>query len=111
MEHGSIKNDLYDLGIKDIFTDAANFRGISETTNLVVDDVIHKTHIEVEEKGTKAAAVTAITFKNTSMPSGEKEIININFDRPFVYIIKDVKYDNIWFFGVVYEPTNWEENN
>lgn len=109
-KYSKIKNDLIDLGMKDIFTGSANLKGISESVSLYVDDVVHKTHIEVEEKGTKAAAVTAITFKNTALVD-DKEVINIDFDRPFVYIIKDVKYDNIWFFGVVYEPTKWEENN
>jgi len=34
----------------------------------------------------------------------EKEVINIVFDRPFLYIIKDKNSDNIWFFGTVYNP-------
>ena len=109
-KYEKIKEDLYDLGIKDIFSNNSNLKGISEQADLAVDEVVHKTHIEVSEKGTKAAAVTAITFKNTAVAHDEHEIINIDFDRPFVYIIKDVKYDNIWFFGVVYEPMKWEDN-
>ncbi len=110
-EYQRIKSDLADLGMKDIFGPAANFKGISENLDLYVDEVIHKTHIEVEEKGTKAAAVTAITFKNAAVSMNDPEIINIDFDKPFIYIIKDVKYNNIWFFGVVYEPMKWENNN
>ena len=104
------KNDLVALGLKSLFTSAANFKGISQNLNLFVSDAIHKTHIEVSEEGTKAAAVTAFTFKNSSMPSDDLEVIDINFDKPFIYIIKDRKYNNIWFFGTVYEPMKWEDN-
>ena len=105
-----LKKDLIELGMGSAFDERANLSKISKEMHLLVDDVIHKTHVEVAEEGTKAAAVTAITFKNTAVSHDEKEIINIDFDRPFVYIIKDVKYDNIWFFGVVYEPMKWEDN-
>ena len=111
-KYENIKKDLYDLGIKDVFGTDSNLKGISDELNLYVDEVVHKTHIEVEEKGTKAAAVTAITVKNFSAAvDKDHEVINIDFDKPFVYIIRDRKYKNIWFFGVVYEPMKWENNN
>ena len=51
--------------------------------------VTHKTKIEVTERGTKAAAVTAVIMANgTGMPLPKKEIY-INLDRPFVYMIVD----------------------
>ena len=109
-KYENIKKDLYDLGIKDVFGLDSNLKGISENLYLYVDEVVHKTHIEVEEKGTKAAAVTAITVKNFAAVAEEHEVIDINFDKPFVYIIRDRKYKNIWFFGVVYEPMKWEDN-
>ena len=39
-----------------------------------------------------------------------KTTIQIEFNKPFIYIIKDKNSDNIWFFGTVYEPLKWEEN-
>ena len=78
--------------------------------HLFVDEAIHKTHVEVSEKGTKAAAVTAFTTKEFSAAIEDKEVINISFDKPFLYVIKDKRYKNIWFFGVVYEPMKWEDN-
>ncbi len=106
-----IKSDLFDLGVRSVFLPTlSQLNKISDTYNLYADEVVHKTHIEVSEQGTKAAAVTAITFKNTALIMDEKEIINIKFNKPFIYIIKDKQYDNIWFFGVVYKPMKWEDN-
>ncbi len=100
------KNDLIRLGIIDAFNkNNADFKKmINDTSNLslYVNEAVHKAHIEFTEYGTKAAAVTYFgMFKATAMPT-EKEIINIVFDRPFLYIIKDKNSDNIWFFGTVY---------
>ena len=75
--------------------------------NLYVGEAIHKTHIDLNEKGTKAAAITYFgMFKNTSIII-EKENIEIEFNRPFIYIIKDSKTNEMLFFGVVYEPNKW----
>ena len=106
----NFKNDLISLGMESAFNEKANFSNISETVGMYVDQAIHKTHIEVSEKGTKAAAVTAITTKEFSAAIDNSEVININYDKPFIYIIKDSRYKNIWFFGVVYEPMKWEDN-
>ena len=40
-----------------------------------------------------------------------KKVINIEFDKPFIYIIKEKNSNNIWFFGTVYEPMKAEDND
>ena len=40
----------------------------------------------------------------------EKEIINIKYDKPFIYLIKDSDNDTIWFVGSVYKPNLWEND-
>ena len=54
--------------------------------NIYISRVVHKTHIEVDESGTRAAAVTAVEISPTSIPVDEKSVI---LDRPFVYAIVD----------------------
>ena len=91
------------LGAKDAFDpDHANFKGIAEThpKNIYISRVIHKTHIEVDSKGTKAAAATGITLEeNAAMPAEQpKEVI---CDRPYVYAIVDTLTMNPIFIGTV----------
>ena len=106
-DYKKFKNDLISLGIKDAFNeDLANFKGIIKDDvdyNLYISQAIHKSTIDLNENGTKAAAITYFGFsKNSAMPI-EKEKIYIKFNKPFLYLIKDKKSDNIWFFGTVYE--------
>ena len=108
----AFKGDLIELGIKDAFNSInASFKNIADK-ELYVSDAIHKSHIELSENGTKAAAVTIFMMRDSAMiREDEKEIINIKFDKPFIYIIKDKESNNIWFFGTVYEPMKFENNS
>ena len=89
----SMVSTLENMGMQTAFTDFADFSGISDleagSPSIKIDDVIHKTHIEVDENGTKAAAVTAIIAKESAAYPTE-EIIEIHLTRPFVYAIVDV---------------------
>ena len=87
----SFKNDLIKLGITDVFDDQkSNLKNIIKDNvnyNVYVSDAIHKTHIELNENGTKASAITYFGVYANSI-SLEKEKINISFDKPFLYIIQ-----------------------
>ncbi len=89
-----LKDILIDIGMGDAFDDKlADFSKINDLTvegsaPLYIGDVLHKTKIEVTEKGTKAAAVTAVLMmKATAFEP--KRIIHIDLNRPFVYMIVD----------------------
>ena len=107
------------MGITDVFDkEKANLTGIMtlenihkiDATNLYVATAIHKTYIDLNEKGTKAAAVTyfGIDKANSAYEPEKPEIIEINFDKPFAYMIRDVKTKEVLFFGVVQEPNVWK---
>jgi serine protease inhibitor len=66
-----------------------NDLSVENADPLYIDDVAHKTRIEVTEKGTKAAAVTAVMMAAGSAMPIEKKKINIYLDKPFVYMIVD----------------------
>ena len=87
----SLKDVLCAMGMSNAFDgSSANFTKMSESVNgiIYIDDVLHKTKIEVTEKGTKAAAVTAVMMvQNAAKP--QKEKVFIELDRPFVYMIVD----------------------
>ena len=105
----SLKNDLYTMGIKTAFSPAADFSKIASSP-LQVDDVLHKATIKCTEKGVKAAAATVIIMKDNSaiMDPMEKTTKYLNFNKPFMFIIRDVNTEEIWFVGTVYEPILWK---
>ena len=105
-DYEDFKNDLKEMGIIDAFDEnIADFHNIindNTNYNLYVSEAIHKSVIELNENGTKAATITYFGMSKNSMMPKEKEVINIKFNKPFLYIIKDKNNDNIWFFGTVY---------
>ncbi len=103
---------LSNLGIKDAFdsTNADFTKMVSKEKrfgNIYVGEAIHKTHIELNEKGTKAAAVTYFGMYDNALAQKETKTIEITFDKPFAYIIRDKKTNELLFFGTVYEPNKW----
>ena len=103
---------LQSLGIKDAFDENnANLSGMLSNNinaNLYVSKAVHKTHIELNESGTKASAVTYLQIdENASINEDNTKIINIEFNKPFIYIIKEKDSNNIWFIGAVYNPEEW----
>ena len=81
-----------------------------ENYNVYVGEAIHKTHIDLNEKGTKAAAITYFgMFKNSAMIEEEKyDTIDIKFNKPFIYMIREINTKEILFFGTVYESNIWK---
>ncbi len=65
-----------------------------------VDKVIHKTYVKVDEKGTKAAAVTAVEVSKSAAPPAS-EIYEVHLDRPFVYMILDTRTGVPVFMGAL----------
>lgn len=63
-----------------------------------ISSVIHKTHIDVDEAGTKAAAVTVVEVSNDCVPL---PVEIITFDRPFVYFIIDTETNIPVFMGTL----------
>ena len=94
-----LKDILSDMGIRDAFMSGSadlSRLGESDMGNLYVSSVLHKTFIEVNESGTKAGAVTSITVEAESAPND-----SVILDRPFVYMIVDMKNDLPLFIGNV----------
>ncbi len=102
IEYGAkeLKEPLAALGMKDIFSDRANLSGIRE--GICVSSVLHQGKIEVNEKGSEAAAATIVEVRETAMPiiNDPKEFIA---DRPFVFIIEDEESGTILFMGKLEE--------
>lgn len=67
----------------------ADFSGMATSPfgNIYIDEVYHNTRISLTEKGTKAGAATVVTMKaeGALVISDKTEIIELNFNRPFIY--------------------------
>ncbi|MBL7966349.1 MAG: serpin family protein [Prolixibacteraceae bacterium] len=97
----SLVDELSALGMTDAFNDAkANLTGISDAAKLVISEVIHKSNIKVDERGTEAAAVTGITVGVTSVGPDN----SFRVDRPFVFAIREKDSNAILFIGKVLDP-------
>ena len=96
----SLKPILENLGLKRVFGNKAQLRGISDEP-LFVSDILQKTYMNVDEMGTEAAAVTALRIGLTSMRPPKNE--TITFDRPFIYAIIDSN-NEVLFAGKVGNP-------
>ena len=99
---GSLADTLTEMGLSGAFdVSAADFTAMGNSDNgpLFIGDVIHKTVLKVNEKGTEAAAVTAVVMnEGAAMPTN---LIELCFDRPFVCGIIDIENGAPLFLGTV----------
>ena len=108
--------DLKKLGINDVFdSDKSDLSHISDTKGLYVNDAIHKANIEFTQDGIKASAATFIGGRGAGGAFDYKydvpvEKIDLTFDRPYMFIIRDKQSGEVWFAGTVYEPSPWSED-
>ncbi len=99
-----LKDALSAAGLQEIFdVSKADFSGISEM-ELFVSEIIQKTKLELDENGTRAAAVTAILMDTGGGMPDPKEQKTVRLDRPFAFMIYDPAEDQILFVGKVTNP-------
>lgn len=98
-----VLNDaLRTLGMGIAFDDTrADFSRIAnvQPRRLFISRVQHKTYIDVHEKGTEAAAATAVGVGIVSMPP------ELTFDKPFLFVIRERATGTLLFVGRMVDPT------
>jgi len=97
-----LKPVLAAMGMPVPFTTDADFSGMTGNRELFIHDVLHKAFVSVDEAGTEAAAATAVIVGTTSVPASPVEV---TIDRPFIFLIRDIKTGAILFLGRVVNPT------
>jgi serpin B len=104
LEHETQLNRvLAALGMGRAFTRRAEFSGISRTGPLSIDEVKHKTYIDVNEEGTEAAAVTSVGIRLTGLVMQDRRFTMI-VDHPFFFTIRDNQSGAILFMGAIVDP-------
>jgi len=94
-----LKDQLTKLGMPKAFSEGdADFSGLTKAAILCINNVIHEACIEVDEKGTVAAAATAVVMK------AEGASLPFALDEPFLFLLYDSLTDTILFLGRVADP-------
>lgn len=91
---------LKSQGMRQAFTPSADFSKLSRNEALMVDIVKQKAYIKLDEQGTEAAAVTAVVMTKALGPG---HITKFTVDRPFFFVIREVKAGTVLFMGKVEE--------
>lgn len=100
----SLNETLMSLGMTEAFDpERADFSGMDGTRELFLSQAIHQAFVAVDEKGTEAAAATALTLGLTSAADREPPML-FKVDRPFLLLIRDGKTGTILFIGRVVAP-------
>ena len=111
-----LKNDLKNLGITDIFDEnKANLTKLSDGS--YIDTAVHKANIDFSNEGIKAAAATAMGGKGATDGGFDYFYdvpliyIDLTFDNPYMYFVRDKETGEVWFAGTVYEPSEIQEED
>jgi serpin B len=98
-----LKEQLSKLGMRQVFTSAADLSGIDGKKDLEVSKVIHKAVVEVNEEGSEAAAATAIVIVplDAVFPPKIPKVYEFKADHPFVFFIRDNRNGMILFVGQI----------
>lgn len=100
-----LSKPLKEMGMADAFNPKkADFSGIASAgERLFISEVLHKAFVAVDEKGTEAAAATAVVMVGTSLPEPE-EPVTFRADHPFLFLIRHNQSKSILFLGRVINP-------
>ncbi len=101
-----LKPALEELGMVAAFTepslpDGADFTGMTDARELYIHEVVHQAFITVDEKGTEAAASTAVIVGRESAPPPA----TVSIARPFLFLIEHGSTGELLFIGQVTDPS------
>jgi serpin B len=103
------------IGLKDVLTEmgmpsafgvggGADFSGMDGTKDLLIQDVLHKAFVSVDEEGTEAAAATVVIV---GLEAARPQVpVEMTIDHPFIFMIRDKETGTILFLGRVMNPVS-----
>lgn len=99
----NLNDVLKEMGMPTAFNSGlADFSGLGEnSSNMYISEVLHKTEIDLNEKGTRAAAATVVIITDECAPAIPENTYYVTLDRPFIYMIVDSRTDLPVFMGTV----------
>lgn len=70
-----------------------------------ISEAIHQSYIKVDEKGTEAAAATAVGTLDMAAITEEPEVVKMYVNRPFFFSIQDDETNEMLFSGAIQDPS------
>lgn len=104
-ERYDLSDNLIGMGMHSAFSSNADFSGMTEKDKVIISKVFHKSFVAVDEKGTEAAAATAVVIELTS--AHVSNVLKFRVDHPFYFFIRHNKSKSILFFGRFCSPLEW----
>lgn len=103
--NAGLADPLKAMGMTDAFSGKADFSAMGQYAgqSLYISDALHKTFIQVDPQGTKAAAATAVVVAPTAAPV-EDEVKSVILERPFLYFLIDTQTNLPFFMGIFERP-------
>jgi serine protease inhibitor len=98
-----LNRTLSGLGVATMFTNAADFSGIS-SSRLAVDSVVHEAVLTVDEQGLEGAAATALVMRAAAMVRDATQPVEVHVDRPFLFLVRHRPSGAIYFMTRVVRP-------
>jgi serpin B len=95
---------LSEMGMPTAFTASADFSGMDGRRDLLINDVVHKAYVDVNEEGTEAAAATGVVVNQMAVRQ-ESPVPVFRADHPFVFLIRDDNTGTVLFMGRVTNPS------
>jgi serpin B len=80
----------------------ADFSGMTAKPDLYITHVFHKAFVKIDEKGTEAAAATAVVMGPRGAPAAQPE--HFDADHPFLFLLRDTRSGAVLFIGRVADP-------
>ena len=99
----SLSAALKQLGMPRAFGGGAEFGGMTSEADLQISDVVHKAFVEVDEKGTEAAAATGVIMATRAAPIENPPKV-FRADHPFLFLIRNRESNAVLFLGRFNEP-------
>ena len=106
--------DLQTMGITDVFNPKKADLSNMTSSQSYIDTAVHKANIEFSNDGIKAAAATAMGGAGGTGGGFDYAFkvpvkdIDISFNKPYMFLIRDKSTGEVWFAGTVYEPVNYD---
>jgi serpin B len=105
-----LSDALKALGLEPAFALGRDFDGlVSGDREKALKRVLHTARVDVDEQGTRAAAVTVITMMEMAAYHGPP--VDLRLDRPFLWAIEDRLTGTLLFLGIVTDPSETPEES